>query len=123
MTSIIVAATVALGFGGYVEELTNIPVLVSALGILGILSIVNFIGIKESAWANTIFAIVTISGLGIIIFIGFVFPVDHDINYFENILNISLRNLIFTKYRNLQNCGKLLKSYSHKKTLWYFLFF
>ena len=84
LTSIIVAATVALGFGGYMEELTNIPILVSALAILGILSFVNFIGIKESAWANTIFAIITISGLGIIIVIGFSFPMETEIDYFEN---------------------------------------
>ena len=89
LTSIIVAATVALGFGGYVEELTQIPVLVSALAILGILSIVNFIGIKESAWANTIFAIVTISGLAIIIVIGFSFPIETEIDYFENPLGVN----------------------------------
>jgi APA family basic amino acid/polyamine antiporter len=89
LTSIIVAATVALGFGGYMEELTNIPILISALAILGILSFVNFIGIKESAWANTIFAIITISGLGIIIVIGFLFPVETEIDYFENPLGFS----------------------------------
>ncbi len=89
LTSIIVAATVALGFGGYMEELTNIPVLVSALAILGILSFVNFIGIKESAWANTIFAIVTISGLGIIIVVGFSFPIEAEIDYFENPLGVN----------------------------------
>ena len=84
LTSIIVAATVALGFGGYVEELTNIPIIISALIILGVLSLVNFIGIKESAWANTIFAIVTIIGLAIIIVVGFSFPLESEINYFEN---------------------------------------
>ena len=84
LTSIIVAATVALGFGGYLEELTNIPIIVSALIVLGVLSLVNFIGIKESTWANTIFAIITISGLGIIIFVGFSFPVETEIDYFEN---------------------------------------
>lgn len=89
MTSIIVAATVALGFGGYVEELTDIPLWISALAILGILSVVNFIGIKESAWANTIFAIVTISGLGIIIFVGFAFPVEYEIDYFESPLGFN----------------------------------
>jgi APA family basic amino acid/polyamine antiporter len=89
LTSIIVAATVALGFGGYMEELTNIPILISALAILGILSFVNFIGIKESAWANTIFAIITISGLGIIIVIGFSFPIETEIDYFENPLGYS----------------------------------
>ena len=90
LTSIIVAATVALGFGGYMQELTNIPVLVSALAILGILSFVNFIGIKESAWANTIFAIITISGLAIIIVVGFSFPIEEaEIDYFENPMGYS----------------------------------
>ena len=89
LTSIIVAATVALGFGGYMEELTNIPILISALAILGILSFVNFIGIKESAWANTIFAIVTIIGLGIIIVIGFLSPMETEIDYFENPVGFS----------------------------------
>ena len=89
MTSIIVAATVALGFGGYVEELTDIPILVSALAILGILSVVNFVGIKESAWANTIFAIITISGLGIIIFVGFAFPIEYEVDYFESPLGFN----------------------------------
>ncbi|MBA4453259.1 MAG: amino acid permease, partial [Nitrosopumilaceae archaeon] len=89
LTSIIVAATVALGFGGYVKELTDIPIIISALIILGILSFVNFIGIKESAWANTIFAIVTISGLAIIIVVGFSFPVESEIDYFENPFGVS----------------------------------
>jgi len=89
ITSIIVAATVALGFGGYLEELTKIPVLISTLVVLGVLSFVNFIGIKESAWANTIFALVTIGGLGIIIFIGFAFSVESEIDYFESPLGIN----------------------------------
>ncbi len=89
ITSVIVAATVALGFGGYLEVLTDIPILVSALAILGILSFVNFIGIKESAWANTVFAFITIGGLGIIIFVGFAFPVEAEIDYFESPLGIS----------------------------------
>lgn len=84
LTSIIVAATVALGFGGYMQELTDIPIIISALAILGVLSFVNFIGIKESVWANTIFAIITISGLAIIILIGFLFPMENEIDYFEN---------------------------------------
>ena len=88
LASIITAATVALGFGGYMEELTNVPFLISALVILGVLSLVNFIGIKESTWANTVFAIITVSGLGIIIIIGFIFPVEGEIDYFENPLGI-----------------------------------
>ena len=89
ITSIIVAATVALGFAGYMEELINIPILVSALIILGILSLINFVGIRESASLNTIFAIVTISGLALIIYVGFSFPVEVEIDYFESPLGVS----------------------------------
>jgi len=116
LTSIITAATVALGFGGYMEGLTNIPILISALVILGILSFVNFIGIRESAWANTIFAIVTISGLGIIIFIGFSNPVEVEINYFENPLGISgillafiLVFFAFIGFEDIANVGEEVK--------------
>ncbi|QUC64627.1 amino acid permease [Nitrosopumilus sp. K4] len=122
LTSIIVAATVALGFGGYVQELTNIPILVSAMAILGVLSIVNFIGIKESAWANTIFAIVTIAGLGIIIFVGFAFPVEHEIDYFENpsgfsgiILAFVLVFFAFIGFEDIANVAEEVKR--PKKTM------
>jgi len=84
VTSIIVAATVALGFAGYMEELTRIPILVSALVIIGILSVINFLGIRESALLNTIFAFVTIAGLALVIVIGFSAPVEVEIDYFEN---------------------------------------
>ena len=84
VTSIIVAATVALGFAGYMEELTGFPILVSALVIIGILSAINFLGIRESALLNTIFAFVTIAGLALVIVIGFSAPVEVEIDYFEN---------------------------------------
>lgn len=122
LTSIIVAATVALGFGGYMEELTNIPILISALAILGVLSFVNFIGIKESAWANTIFAIITIGGLGVIIFIGFSFPIETDIDYFENpmgfngiILAFILVFFAFIGFEDLANVAEEVKR--PKKTM------
>jgi APA family basic amino acid/polyamine antiporter len=122
LTSIIVAATVALGFGGYMEELTNIPILISALAILGILSFVNFIGIKESAWANTIFAIVTIIGLGIIIVIGFLSPMETEIDYFENpvgfsgiILAFVLVFFAFIGFEDMANVAEEVKK--PKKTI------
>ncbi len=83
ITSMIVAATVALGFGGYFSQFIDIPIVVTAVILLGVLSFVNFIGIRESAWANTIFAIVTIGGLGLIIVLGFTFEPTESIDYFE----------------------------------------
>lgn len=83
ITSMITAATVALGFGGYFVQFVNLPITVSAILLIGGLSIVNFIGIKESAWANTIFAIITAGGLGLIIFFGMTFEPTESIDYFD----------------------------------------
>ena len=71
ITSIIVAATVSLGFGGYLTQFIDLPITIGAVILIVVLSIVNFIGIKESAWANTIFALITAAGLVLIIFLGF----------------------------------------------------
>ena len=83
ITSIITAATVALGFGGYFAEFVDIPIIISAMGLLVILSIVNFIGIRESSWTNTIFTIIEASGLILIIIIGFTFSPE-SVNYLES---------------------------------------
>ncbi len=79
----IVGATIALGFGCYFSQFLNIPIIISAILLLGILSFVSFIGIKQSAWMNTIFASVTIAGLGIIIFLGFTVEVSDSVDYFD----------------------------------------
>jgi APA family basic amino acid/polyamine antiporter len=81
ITSMIVAATVALGFAGYFTQFLNLPITLTAILLLGVLSIVNFIGIRESAWANTIFAFITIGGLVLIIFLGATYVVDEPIDY------------------------------------------
>ena len=83
ITSIITAATVALGFGGYFAEFVDIPIIISAMGLLVILSIVNFVGIRESSWTNTIFTIIEASGL-ILIIIGFTFSNPEPVNYLES---------------------------------------
>ncbi|QLH07791.1 APC family permease [Nitrosopumilus ureiphilus] len=84
ITSIITAATVALGFGGYFAEFVDIPIITSAMGLLIILSIVNFVGIRESSWTNTIFTIIEASGLILIIIIGFTFSSPEPVNYLES---------------------------------------
>jgi len=83
ITSIITAATVALGFGGYFTEFVGIPIILSAILLLGVLSFVNFIGIRQSAWMNTIFALITAGGLGLIIFLGVTFGSAESVDYLE----------------------------------------
>jgi len=84
ITSMITAATVALGFGGYFSEFLNIPIVISAIILIGILSIVNFVGIRESSWTNTIFTIIEATGLILIIIIGFTISDPEPVNYFES---------------------------------------
>jgi APA family basic amino acid/polyamine antiporter len=84
ITSMITAATVALGFGGYFSEFLNIPIIISAIVLIGILSVINFIGIRESSWTNTIFTIIEAVGLILIIIIGFTISEPEPVNYFES---------------------------------------
>ena len=83
ITSMIVAATVSLGFGGYFTQFIELPITFVAVLLIGILSIVNFIGIKESTWANTIFALITAAGLILIIILGLTAEPSEPIDYFE----------------------------------------
>jgi APA family basic amino acid/polyamine antiporter len=72
-TGIIGAAAVALGFGGYLHDLTGIPPIPSALAIIAILSVILFLGIRESATTASIFTVIECVGLILIIVIGIPF--------------------------------------------------
>ena len=84
ITSIITASVVALGFGGYLAEFIGLPIVISAILLLGALSFINFYGIRESSWTNVIFTIVEAAGLVIIIYIGFTFATPEPVDYFES---------------------------------------
>lgn len=81
VTSMITAATVSLGFGGYVSQFLDVHITISAIVLLGVLSFVNFIGIRESAWMNAVFALITIGGLVLIIALGVTFVPSEPIDY------------------------------------------
>ncbi len=74
-SGILSAATVALAFGGYLADLINVPsifVIISYSILLVIaLSIINSLGIKTSTRTNIIFTLIEVSGLIIIIILGF----------------------------------------------------
>ena len=78
------AATVAIGFSGYLSVFfPHLSSIVYAVILIMVLSIVNFYGIRESAWTNSIFTLVEISGLAIIIIAGFLIGSGPEINFFE----------------------------------------
>ena len=83
-SGILSAATVALGFAGYLANLIGIPsiilVVIFAIILIVILSLINFIGIRASTWTNIIFTLIEASGLILIIIIGI--PFLGTVNYF-----------------------------------------
>ena len=74
-SGILSAATVALGFGGYLSDLFGISStifnILFAIILVLVLSMVNFIGIKTSTRTNIIFTLIEASGLIIIIILSF----------------------------------------------------
>jgi APA family basic amino acid/polyamine antiporter len=80
-SGIVATAVVAIGFAGYLYSLTGIPIVLGALGIIFVLSIVNFLGISESAKINTIFAFIELLGLVLVIMLAI--PHIGSVNYLE----------------------------------------
>ncbi len=122
VTSVITASTVALGFGGYFSEFVDLPIVLSAIGLLAILSLVNFMGIRESAWTNTIFTIIEATGLVLIIIIGFTFVNPAPVDYAESPTGLAgimvafvLIFFAFIGFENMANIAEEVKN--PKKTI------
>lgn len=70
ISSCIAAATVSLGFAGYMSSIIHVPYVATALALLVLLSFIIFMGIKQSAFIAILFTIVEVLGLLVIIMIG-----------------------------------------------------
>lgn len=71
LNGIISGATVAVGFGGYFTELLDTPVVLAAIGIIGLIFLVNVSGIRESSIVNIIFTVIEFAGLVLVIISAF----------------------------------------------------
>lgn len=80
--AVISAAAIALGFGGYLTQLFQIPIVLAAILIITILTFVNYFGIRESSSMNIIFTIIEAVGLGIVIWVGLSIT-GAEIDYFD----------------------------------------
>lgn len=67
---VVAAATISLGFAGYLAVLFQTPIILSAIVLIFLLTLLNLWGIKESAIANIIATIAEVVGLALIIFFG-----------------------------------------------------
>ncbi|MEW6035961.1 MAG: amino acid permease [Candidatus Micrarchaeota archaeon] len=72
--TVIAASTVALGFGGYFSSLTGIEPKAAALGLICVMTLLNYLGIKESASFNNIATSLEMLGLLIVIAAAFFVP-------------------------------------------------
>lgn len=108
-SAIISSSTVALGFGNYLSVIFNIPPLYSAIALILFLSMILFIGIRESAWVAILFTSIEALGLLIIFFIGI--PYYGNVNYLEMPLGLSgvfaSAALIFFAYLGFEEIVKL----------------
>ena len=83
VVAIVSAAAVAIGFSAYITLfIPQLNPLLAAAALVGALSAVNFLGIKESAWMNTSFTLIELAGIGIVI-LAAVLLGSFDVNYFE----------------------------------------
>ena len=81
LSGVLAAATVALGFAGYVSALTSFPMFISAIVLIIVLTAILAYGVKETAWVAVIATLIEVSGLVIIIAIGL--PHLGSVNYWE----------------------------------------
>jgi basic amino acid/polyamine antiporter, APA family len=63
LTGIISAATISIGFAGYLSELVDLPQKITALGVIAFILCVNILGIRQSSGVNIIFTILETLGL------------------------------------------------------------
>ena len=103
------AATVALGFAGYFIQFVPIPLLIVAIGLIVLMTLINFIGIKEVSWFNTVSTFIEVAGVLLIIFLGF----KHigNVNYLEMPKGLSgvfsSAALVFFAYMGFESIVKL----------------
>jgi APA family basic amino acid/polyamine antiporter len=108
LSGVLAAATVALGFAGYFSALTSVPMLISAMVLLIVLSVLLAYGVKETARFAVISTLIEVSGLVIIIIIGI--PHLGSVNYWEMPQGFSglfaASGLIFFAYQGFESMVK-----------------
>jgi len=108
-TGIVSAATVALGFGGYIDSLISLSVVKWAIILTILMLVINYIGIRETAFFNNFSGIIELIGLILIIALGVKYfgRVDYFEmpNGFTGVLRASA--LVFFAYMGFETIVKL----------------
>jgi APA family basic amino acid/polyamine antiporter len=67
---VVAAATVSLGFAGYVGHFVDVEPGLAAIGLLVAVALVSMLGIKQAAWLTLGLSAIQVGGLGMVIAIG-----------------------------------------------------
>ena len=67
LTGVVSPAAISLAFGEYLGRLWDIEIFWSASGIIGLMAIVNVLGVRNSSRVNIISTVITIAGLAVVI--------------------------------------------------------
>ncbi|WP_135827142.1 APC family permease [Halorussus ruber] len=70
LVGVIAAATVALAFAGYLSSLAAVSIVPTALALVAVLSVVNFVGIDVSTKLNVFMAAAGVVGMLVVIWVG-----------------------------------------------------
>lgn len=107
-SGIIGAATVSLGFAGYLANLLPVPVFLAAILLIAVLCGILFVGVKESALVAVVFTLVEVGGLVLIIVAGI--PYLGRVDYMEMPLGLtgvlSAAALVFFAYQGFEEMVK-----------------
>ena len=107
-SGILGAATVSLGFAGYLGGLLPIAVFPAAVLLIAVLCGILLLGVKESAWVAVVFTLIEVGGLLLIIAAGI--PCLGRVDYFEMPLGLSgvvtAAALVFFAYQGVEEMVK-----------------
>ncbi|MFH0889816.1 MAG: amino acid permease [Candidatus Aenigmatarchaeota archaeon] len=121
VTMIISAATVALGFGGYMNFLLGVSPSASAVALIILVSAINYRGIKESTRFNDISSIIEILGLVLVALVGVLFLGKSHVDFFYSPSGtqgiFSAIALIFFAYIGFEEVVNLSEDTKKAKTI------
>jgi APA family basic amino acid/polyamine antiporter len=115
--TVIAATTVAIGFGGYFSSLTGVEPRLAAIGLIVVMTFLNYLGIKESAWFNAVSTLVEVLGLVLVVIVAFLLPAHPGVDFLSMpqagyagmMAAVSVIFFAFIGFENLANLSEEVK--------------
>jgi amino acid transporter len=110
------AATVSIAFAGYLRTFVALPPHLVALVLLGAVTALNVVGVKESGWVNAVFTLVEAGGLVVFALLGATQPTFGEALASAPTLGIaSGAALVFFSFLGFENIANLAEEAKHPK--------